>query len=220
MNQEQNNLNPNNFNTQGNNGMPNNQPLQNNQNLNNTFNQDVQPSANVNHQTFSSHPQTPPNYQQPINQVNMQQPTQPVKPKKNKGLKILAIVGGVIVGIILLAIIISIVSANSDKLVCKSNEGNITIMYNEKGITGYTANGMSYDLDQQQDYTKKIGIDAYIKEFNSWFTSNTTGTCSIDGKELEKETGETNTNSNTTNSDITVVGDDTYGYITIPKNWA
>ena len=52
MNQEQNNLNPNNFNTQGNNGIPNNQPL-NNQN----FNQGM---------GFN---------QQPINQMNMQQPT-------------------------------------------------------------------------------------------------------------------------------------------------
>ena len=202
-----NNNNQNNFNMQ-NNGMANNQPL-NNQNQQ-VFNQPF-----VDNQTQMNNV-----YQQPINQMNMQQPTQPVKPKKNKGIKILAIIGGFIGGIILLAIIIiSIVSANSDKLVCKSNEGNITIMYNENGITGYTANGMSYDLEQQKDYAKKIGIEAYLKEFNSWFTSNTTGTCSIEGKELEKENEKTNTNSNTTNSDTTVVGDDTYGYITIPKNW-
>ena len=37
MNQEQNNLNQNNFNTQGNNGIPNNQPLQNNQGFNPAF---------------------------------------------------------------------------------------------------------------------------------------------------------------------------------------
>ena len=52
MNQEHNNLNPNNFNTQGNNGIPNNQPL-NNQ----SFNQGI----GVN--------------QQPINQMNIEQPT-------------------------------------------------------------------------------------------------------------------------------------------------
>jgi len=185
------------------------------------FNNNINQNQQMFNQTFADN-QTQMNnvYQQPINQMNMQQPTQPVKPKKNKGIKILAIIGGVIVGIILLAIIIiSIVSANSDKLVCKSSEGNITIMYNKNGITGYTANGMSYDLDQQKDYAKKIGIDAYIKEFNSWFTSNTSGTCSIDGKELEKENEKPTTNSGTTNSDTTVVGDDTYGYITIPKNW-
>jgi len=203
------NNNQNNFNMQGNNETPYNQPL-NNQN----FNQNVE----INPQPIN--PQPTPNFQQPINQMNMQPPIQSEKPKKNKIVKILAIVGGGIIGLILLAIIIiSIVSANSEKLVCKSNEGNITIMYNEKGITGYTANGMSYDLDQQQDYAKKIGIDAYLKEFNSWFTSNTTGVCTIDGKELEKETEKPNNNSNNNNSQTTIVGDDTYGYITIPKNW-
>lgn len=66
MNQEQNNLNPNNFNTQGNNGIPNNQPL-NNQN----FNQGM----SVNQQPINPQPQQPSNYEQPINQMNMQQPT-------------------------------------------------------------------------------------------------------------------------------------------------
>jgi len=60
MNQEQNNLNPNNFNIQGNNVIPNNQPL-NNQ----SFNQGM----GVNQQ-----PQLTPSYQQPINQMNIEQP--------------------------------------------------------------------------------------------------------------------------------------------------
>lgn len=71
MNQEPNNLNPNNFNTQGNNGIPNNPPLQNN----NTFNQGMQQSTNVNQPTFNPQPQPTPSFQQPINQMNMQQPT-------------------------------------------------------------------------------------------------------------------------------------------------
>ena len=66
MNQEQNNLNPNNFNTQGNNGIPNNQPL-NNQ----SFNQGM----GVNQQPINPQPQQAPSFQQPINQMNMQQPT-------------------------------------------------------------------------------------------------------------------------------------------------
>ena len=65
MNQEQNNLNPNNFNTQGNNGIPNNQPL-NNQ----SFNQGM----GVNQQPINPQPQPTPSSQQPINQMNMQQP--------------------------------------------------------------------------------------------------------------------------------------------------
>ena len=60
MNQEQNNFNNQNIN----NGMMNNQPLPNNQNLNNSFNSNV----NVN-----SQPMNQP-FQQPINQVNVQQP--------------------------------------------------------------------------------------------------------------------------------------------------
>ena len=98
--------------------------------------------------------------------------------KKNPIVKILAIIGGVVIGIIVLAfLIISIVSANSNKLICKSNEGNITIMYNDNEIVGYTANGMSYDLDQQKAYAKQIGVKAYLNEFSTWFSTNTTGTC-------------------------------------------
>ena len=56
MNQEQNNLNQNNFNIQGNNGIPNPQPF-NNQSFNNTFNPNVGQSASVNQQTFNPQPQ-------------------------------------------------------------------------------------------------------------------------------------------------------------------
>ena len=90
----------------------------------------------------------------------------------------MAIIGGAIVGIIILAIaIISIVSANSNKLVCKSKEGNITIMYNDNELVGYTATGMGYDFDQQKAYAKQIGVNAYLDEFSTWFSTNTTGTC-------------------------------------------
>jgi hypothetical protein len=103
--------------------------------------------------------------------------------RKNPIVKILAIIGGIFVGIIVLAVvIISIVSANSNKLVCKSNEGNITIMYNDNKITGYTATGISYDLEQQQTYAEQVGIQSYIDEFSTWFQTNTTGSCSIKEK--------------------------------------
>lgn len=102
---------------------------------------------------------------------------------KNSIVKILAIIGGFVVGIFILAIIIiSIVSANSNKLVCKSKEGNITIMYNDSEITGYTASGMSYDLDQQKSYAKQVGVQSYLDEFSTWFESNTTGSCSVKEK--------------------------------------
>lgn len=55
MNQEQNNLNLNNFNTQGNNGIPNNQPFTSmNQGLNNTINQNMQKNVNQMNNTYSN----------------------------------------------------------------------------------------------------------------------------------------------------------------------
>ena len=50
-------------------------------------------------------------------------------------------------------------------------------MYTKKQITGYTAKGITYDLDGQKEYAKKVGVDAYIEEFSEWFKNNTTGTC-------------------------------------------
>ena len=92
--------------------------------------------------------------------------------------KTLMIIGGVVVGIIVLGIIIfSIVSLTSKKMKCKSNEGNITLMYNDKTITGYTATKMSYDLDAQKKYAEQICVEAYLDEFAEWFKNNTTGTC-------------------------------------------
>lgn len=193
----------------------------------NTLNQNIQNQTIANAYDFDSNVSQQ-SFNQPIgnNQTSMgnvyQQaqytpPQQPVKPKKNNLIKIVAIIGGIVVGIVVLFVVIfSIISASSKKLVCESSEVNITIMYNEKGIMGYTANGMSYDLDVQKEYAKEIGMDAYITEFNSWFNSNTSGSCSIDGKELSIE-GDDESNDNET---ATIVGDNEYGYITIPKNWA
>lgn len=93
--------------------------------------------------------------------------------------KILAIIGGIVVAIIVFIIIIFLVtSASSNKLVCESNEGNITLMYNDSNIKGYTARGITYDMKQQQEIAKQIGIDSYLEEFKTWFETNTTGTCS------------------------------------------
>lgn len=104
------------------------------------------------------------------------------KPKK-KFPKIGLIILGIIVAfIILIVVIFSIVSSNSNKLICKSNEGNITIMYNDTTITGYTAVGISYDMEQQKTIANQIGINSYIQQFNSWFETNTSGTCTIQEK--------------------------------------
>lgn len=93
--------------------------------------------------------------------------------------KALIIIGSFAVGIVILGIVIfSVISITSKKMVCKSSEGNITIMYNDKTLTGYTANGISYDYDGQKEYAVQVGIDAYLTEFANWFSNNTTGTCS------------------------------------------
>lgn len=142
--------------------------------------------------------------------------------KKSSAPKVIAIIGGILGGfVIIFLVIFFFVSANSDKLICKSDEGNITIMYNKNGLTGYTTAGMSYDFDEQKEYAKKIGVDAYTKEFSQWFSTHTSGTCTIDGKKVEQTSNtdnNDNNNSNTTN-DKKVVGDDNYGYISVPSNW-
>lgn len=198
-----------------------NQNIQNST-ISNVNNFDNNANVNVNHQEFN---QSFVDHQTSMSAVYQQtqytQPGQPIKPKKNKLMKILAIIGGIVVGFIVLFIVIfSITSASSEKLVCKSDEGNITIMYNKKRITGYTATGMSYDLDAQQDVAKVIGIDAYIKEFDNWFRSNTTGYCTINGEKLSEENivEEETPNQNIVHEGKRV-GSNEFGYITIPENW-
>ena len=93
--------------------------------------------------------------------------------------KILMIIGGIFLFLVVAFIVLYlIISATSKKLVCKSDEGNITIMYNDKTINGYTASGISYDLDGQKKYAEEIGIDAYIEEFSTMFSNKTAGSCS------------------------------------------
>lgn len=92
--------------------------------------------------------------------------------------KVLMIIGGIVVGIIVLvATIFIIISATSKKLVCKSSKGDITIMYNDKTLTGYIANGVSYDLEGQKAYAEQIGVDKYINEFSNFFKTNANGKC-------------------------------------------
>ena len=92
--------------------------------------------------------------------------------------KLLKYIGGlVVVGIVIGIGIFIFISLTSKKLVCESKEGDITLMYNDKTITGYKANNMSFNLDEQQKYAEQIGIDAYLNEFSTWFSNNTSGSC-------------------------------------------
>lgn len=88
--------------------------------------------------------------------------------------KVLIAIGSIIV---LGVIVFTVISLTSKKMVCKSEQGNITIMYNNKTITGYTAKGISYDFDEQKNLADQIGSEEYLNQFKSWFESNTTGTC-------------------------------------------
>lgn len=91
---------------------------------------------------------------------------------------VLTIISGITLAIIVFVVaLFMIVSFTSKKLVCKSAEGNITIMYNDETITGYTASGVTYDLDGQKQVAERIGIESYLEQFSTWFKTNTTGSC-------------------------------------------
>ena len=137
------------------------------------------------------------------------------KKKKKIPVKLLAIIGMIIIGIIILIVIlVSKMSPNSNKLICEAKEGNITIMYDENGIIGYKSRGILYNLEAQQKYAKEIGIDSYLKVFSKWYEEHTSGECIIFNKEESSSKQSKNDTSNKK-----VVGNDTYGYITIPNEW-
>lgn len=93
-------------------------------------------------------------------------------------MKIVGIFFGIIILIVVITILgILITSASSKKLVCTSNEGNITIMYNDSELKGYTAKGLEFDFDEQKNIADDLGIDAYLEQFDSWFQENTSGAC-------------------------------------------
>ncbi len=92
--------------------------------------------------------------------------------------KVLIIIGGVVLGFAVLGIaIFAIVSLTSQKMKCTSSVGNITLMYSDNTISGYTATGMSYDFDTQKQYAQSIGVEDYLDEFEDWFEENTDGVC-------------------------------------------
>ena len=210
MNQQNNMANPNN-NFAGNNPM-NNQAFP----YNVMNNQPFPMNGNIN-------PNMPNNYQQgmqpqpPVNQNNKE------SGKKSKLPIILAIVGAVVLVIIIAVVVIIIfASSSSNKMICESKEGNITITYDKDELTGYKANGIIYEFDNQKQIADRIGVDAYLKEFGAWFSSNTSGLCTINGKKVESDntTDDNNNNSSTIPADTKVVGDNHYGYITIPSIWS
>lgn len=92
--------------------------------------------------------------------------------------KVLTIIGGIVVALIAIFVIVFvIVSSTSKKLVCKSSQGNITIMYNDETLKGYTSTGLIYDFEGQKVIANQLGTEEYISQFKTWFSINTDGTC-------------------------------------------
>lgn len=92
--------------------------------------------------------------------------------------KVLMIVGGVVLGLVALGCaVFAITSLTSQKMKCTSSAGNITIMYNDEKITGYTATGISYDMDEQNEVVEQYGIEAYLDEFSDYFAQHSDGVC-------------------------------------------
>lgn len=128
------------------------------------------------------------NYNNPVYTNNIpngnMQYNQNINPSKSAFKKFIIILGimvGIVVALIAAFVLFFVfLFSSSSKLVCESPEGNITIMYNEKELTGYASKGITYDLDSQKEYANIIGVDAYIEEFEEWFATNTSGTCRVD----------------------------------------
>lgn len=98
---------------------------------------------------------------------------------KNMVIFAIKLIGGCFLAILVLVLLLQIIfSIGNKKLVCTSDAGNITIMYNKKYITGFTASDtIEYDLEEQREYANEVGMTTYIEEFSEWFHTNTTGNC-------------------------------------------
>ena len=188
MNQEQNNLNQNNFNTQGNNGIPNNQPLQNNQNLNNTFNQ----SVNVSQSTFNNQPQVSSNYQQQYSQINVRESTPQtinnfdnnIKNKSSNKVKLVLIIGLIVILVIIMAIFIlkfilskinlgnsfviptSVFERNGDNYVLKDEKGKIIL--DNIASHGEFCNGTAEVKNTNGEYGIINGKGDFIVEYKKY----------------------------------------------------
>lgn len=88
-----------------------------------------------------------------------------------------------LIGYILLALnmslIITIVVLDNreEKLVCKSDSGKIILYYDDTNIIKYTSKTVEFNLEGQNYYAERIGIDKYLEEYSVWFKDNYGGKC-------------------------------------------
>ena len=82
-----------------------------------------------------------------------------------------------IVAALVFIVYLVFISVNSEKLVCKSSNGSITIMYDDEKIIGYTVKNINFDEEEAKEYIKKVGIKKYLEEFKLTFEYYYNGTC-------------------------------------------
>ena len=187
MNQDFNNTNQDNYNTQGNNGIPNNQPLDND--INNTYSQPQQTNTNMYQQPLSQ-VNTPINntYQQSIMQDHIQQPINSFentnnqnynnKHSKNKNLSlIIGVVVFLVIGCICIILVSKLLSNNgsvsdNNNSVIENDDKNTNNKVDKKGF--YVVNGTQDKgkLAMATDFkSEKVNNYNYIENYNmKWVT--------------------------------------------------
>lgn len=101
-------------------------------------------------------------------------------PKKSNVKKIIIIAVIIILVLIIVgAVIIMMTSSqssssieNRNKLVCNSEQGNLTIFYNNENLTKYEADNLTFDIDGQNKIVDEIGVRTWIEDFSLWFRMN------------------------------------------------
>lgn len=160
-----------------------------------------------------------PTYEPPVLQNSFTSaPVYQEEPKstKSKGKKI-----GVIIIVLLLLAALGVgayllFSSKNSKMECKSKEGNITITYNKKELVGYKNDKLTFDFNEANDKAKQDGVEEYLKNFNQWFSENTTGYCYKDGKKLDRVVTKEEENK----PDKTkTIGSNNVGYVDVPEDW-
>lgn len=146
----------------------------------------------------------------------------------NKKRVVFSIVGFVIAIIVIVSSVLLYTSLTSKEMICKSSYGNFTLRYKGSKITGYTSSGtfgeqIDFDINEQNNNVKEMGIDEYLRTFSWAFIYATDGTCTIDGKNVTTDTendsnvldGETWDSYNESKT----IGNDEYGYVKVPNDW-
>lgn len=101
--------------------------------------------------------------------------------KETKRKLLIASISILVAFISLIVILIVMITPNSsyNKLICESDQGSITIIYDDKDLKDYKNKGIDYDFESHKNLAKEVGVNKYITDFMQWFGNNTTGECNI-----------------------------------------